>query len=32
VFGVGAKGIQSFAEKSELWQRRRALARDFWAD
>lgn len=25
-------GIQAFREKSELWQRRRALAGDFWVD
>jgi enoyl-CoA hydratase/carnithine racemase len=24
-------GVQSFAERGELWQSRRALARDFWA-
>jgi enoyl-CoA hydratase len=25
-------GIRAFAEKNELWERRRGLARDFWAD
>lgn len=25
-------GVTGFAEKGELWQRRRGLARDFWAD
>jgi enoyl-CoA hydratase/carnithine racemase/pimeloyl-ACP methyl ester carboxylesterase len=25
-------GVQSFAEKGEMWQSRRALARHFWAD
>jgi len=26
------EGVRHFASKGELWQRRRALARDFWAD
>jgi enoyl-CoA hydratase len=25
-------GVQAFVEKNELWQRRRGLATDFWAD
>jgi enoyl-CoA hydratase len=27
-----ARGVESFVEKGELWQRRRGLARDFWTD
>lgn len=27
----GAAGIEAFAAKSELWQQRRGLARDFWS-
>jgi enoyl-CoA hydratase len=26
------EGISAFAQKGALWQRRRALARDFWVD
>jgi enoyl-CoA hydratase len=28
----GGEGVDAFAAKAELWQRRRGLARDFWAD
>jgi enoyl-CoA hydratase len=28
----GGQGIDAFAAKAELWQYRRGLARDFWAD
>ena len=28
----GGDGIAAFAEHGSLWQRRRGLARDFWAD
>jgi enoyl-CoA hydratase len=28
----GGEGIAAFAEHGSLWQRRRGLARDFWAD
>jgi enoyl-CoA hydratase len=28
----GGRGVIDFAQKGELWQRRRGLARDFWAD
>jgi enoyl-CoA hydratase len=27
-----ARGVESFVERGELWQRRRGLARDFWTD
>ena len=28
----GGKGVTSFMDKAELWQRRRGLAREFWTD
>jgi enoyl-CoA hydratase len=28
----GGSGVLAFTQKGELWQRRRGLARDFWAD
>jgi enoyl-CoA hydratase len=26
------RGVPAFAENGDLWQRRRALARDFWSE
>jgi hypothetical protein len=26
------KGLEAFADKNELWNRRRELAQDFWSD
>jgi len=26
------EGVTAFADKGDLWQRRRGLARDFWSD
>jgi enoyl-CoA hydratase len=28
----GGAGVAAFAEKSDLWQQRRALAREFWSE